>query len=81
MTEIFNTDIRNKVQAYIILSALKKSNPELKVNYDLNETNLSFPCGHTILRVEANNINSGKIAAVIIGMRFNCEILQDKVCV
>lgn len=65
MIEVFITDIQNLVQADRISSIIRNENNNLKINFDLNETELSFPCGHTILRVEGKKINSDKILATI----------------
>ena len=80
MVEVFITDIKNNIQADIILNNIQKDNTDLKINFDLNETDLSFPCGHTILRVEGNKINSDKILETVRNQGFNCEILEDKIC-
>ncbi|MCC7027337.1 MAG: hypothetical protein IT265_10295 [Saprospiraceae bacterium] len=80
MVEVFITDIQNNIQADIILNNIQKDNTDLKINFDLNETDLSFPCGHTILRVEGNKINSDKILETVRNQGFNCEILEDKIC-
>jgi hypothetical protein len=80
MIEVFITDIQNNIQADTILNNIHKNNSDLKINFDLNETDLSFPCGHTILRVEGNKINSDSILASVRKQGFNCEILEDKIC-
>lgn len=80
MVEVFITDIQNNLQADIILNNIQKDNTDLKINFDLNETDLSFPCGHTILRIEGNKINSDKIMETVKNQGFNCEILEDKIC-
>lgn len=80
MIEIFITDIQNKIQADRILSVIQKENADLKINIDLNETTLPFPCGNTILRVEGNKISSDKIMTTIKNLGVNCEILEDKIC-
>ena len=80
MIEIFITDIQNKIQADKILSKLQNENADLKIDFDLNETKLNFPCGNTILRVEGYNINSESILTIFKNLGFNCEILEDKVC-
>ena len=80
MVEVFITDIQNNLQADIILNNIQNDNIDLKINFDLNETDLSFPCGHTILRVEGNKINSDKILETVRNQGFNCEILEDKIC-
>lgn len=81
MTEIFITDIQSKVQANQVLKVLKNENPELKINFDLNEINQPFPCGHTVLRVENDIINSEIILTTMKNGGFNCGILEDKVCI
>ncbi|MCW2259795.1 MULTISPECIES: hypothetical protein [Sphingobacterium] len=80
MVEVFITDIQNKTQSERILSTIQNENVELKINLDLNETNFSFPCGHTILRVEGDKINSDKILVSVRKQGFKCEILEDKIC-
>lgn len=80
MIEVFITDIQNNIQADTILNNIHKDNSDLKINFDLNETDLSFPCGHTFLRVEGNKINSDSILASVRKQGFNCEILEDKIC-
>lgn len=80
MVEVFITDIQNNIQADIILNIILKDNTDLKINFDLNETDLSFPCGHTILRVEGNKIISNGIMETVRKQGFKCEILEDKIC-
>ncbi|UPT70927.1 MAG: hypothetical protein M0D53_00455 [Flavobacterium sp. JAD_PAG50586_2] len=80
MVEVFITDIQNNIQEDIILNNIQKDYTDLKINFDLNETDLSFPCGHTILRIEGNKINSDKIMETVRNQGFNCEILEDKIC-
>jgi hypothetical protein len=43
------------------LYAIRKDHPELKINFNFNETDLPFPYGHTILRTEGEIVNSEKI--------------------
>lgn len=81
MTEIFITDIKNEVQANKILNSIKTENPELKINYDLKETEKAYPCGHTILRIEGDNINTKSIMTTVNNLGHNSEVLEDKVCV
>lgn len=80
MVEVFITDIQNKIQAEQILNIIQNENADLKINYDLNETDMPFPCGHTILRVEGIPIYSDKILTSVKNQGFNCEILEDKIC-
>jgi hypothetical protein len=81
MTEIFITNIQNKVEANKVLNSIKTENPELKVNFDLNETEKAYPCGHTILRTESAKINEKRILTSVQNLGYSCEILQDKVCI
>ncbi|HMO63210.1 MAG TPA: hypothetical protein PKC39_13540 [Ferruginibacter sp.] len=81
MTEVFITNIQNKVQAQNILNKIKAENPELKVNFDLNETEKAYPCGHTILRVEGYNLNSDYFITTVRNLDYKCNMLEDKACV
>lgn len=81
MVEVFITDIQNKMQAKEVSNIIQSENPNLKINFDLNETELPFPCGHTILRVESDILNTGKILEIVNNEGFNCEILEDKICI
>jgi hypothetical protein len=80
MVEVFITDIQNTIQTERILNTIQNENTELKINFDLNENDFPFPCGHTILRVEGNKIDSDKIMETVRNQGFNCEILEDKIC-
>ncbi|MEA5139420.1 hypothetical protein [Arcicella rigui] len=81
MTEIFITNIQNEVQSKNILDFFKIESPELEVSFDLNETVKTYPCGHTILRVEGDTINLERILTSLGNLGYSCEILQDKVCI
>lgn len=80
MIEVFITNIQNEIQANHVSYMLKNGFPELKINFDLNETNLPYPCGHTILRIEGNIINTEKVLSVVNKSGFRCDILEDKIC-
>jgi hypothetical protein len=80
MVEVFITDIETKNQAISVVSTIQEADKSLKINFDLNETALPFPCGHTILRIEGIEINSNKIISSVITQGFKCEILEDKIC-
>jgi len=80
MIEVFTTNIQTKTQAKYILKTLKKSFPKLKINFDINESQLSYPCEHSILRVEDSRINSENIMSIIKHSGFLCDILEDKIC-
>ena len=80
MIEVFITDISNKIQAEKVLNNLQKKHPDLKINYDLSETELAFPCGHTIFRIEGIDVNTKAIMKIVTGLGFQSEILEDKIC-
>ena len=80
MIEVFITDIQNKAQADRVSSRILVENTDLKVNFDFNETEVAFPCGHTILRMEGDVVNSDEIIAIVKESGFNCEVLEDKIC-
>lgn len=80
MVAVFITDMQTEIQVDEISSTIKHENSGLKINFDLNETDLPFPCGHTILRIEGRKIFPDKIIATVRRLGFNCEVLEDKVC-
>lgn len=80
LVEVFTTSIQNDIQAEHTLQSLAGCFPELKMNFDLNETDLPYPCGHTILRVEGDTINSKEIISIVNQSGFKCDVLEDKVC-
>jgi len=81
MIEVFITDIQTKNQAEAVLIDIQNKNTDLKINFDLNETDFSFPCGHTILRVEGTKVNSENILKQIGKLGFKCDVLEDKICI
>jgi hypothetical protein len=81
MTEIFITNIQTNIQGKDVLNFLKAAYPAIKINYDLNGTEKAYPCGHTILKVEGDKINSENILTTVRGLGYNCEILEDKICI
>lgn len=81
MVEVFITDIENKNQAGKTIRLIQSENEDLEIAYDLNETDFSFPCGHTVLRVEGKKIDSEKIMTIVKAAGFNCDLLEDKICI
>ncbi len=81
MVEVYITDIRDKFQSDKVITSILNFNPELNINIDFNETGKQYPCGHTVLRVEANKINSEKILRIVRDLGFHCEIMEDKICI
>lgn len=81
MIEIFTTNIQDKAQAKAIQRILKNSFMELKINFDLENSNNTYPCGHSIMRVEVRIIIPESIITIINNQGFKCEILEDKICI
>ena len=77
MVEVFITDIKKQVQAKRMIETLEPVFPELRFNYDMDETELSFPMGHTVLRVEGKNIDAEQIISIVKKLGANCEIMKD----
>lgn len=78
LVEVFTTNIQCKVQAETTLKKLQTAFPESKINFDINETELPYPAGHTILRVENHTINAEDIIRIVNLSGFRCDILEDK---
>src|SRR5690606_2793248 len=82
--QVFTTDIKNRFQEERLLRTLEKSFPELEINFDLwdylSNPEMPYPCGHSILRVQGNTINSKSIISTINQSGFKCDILENKVC-
>lgn len=80
MIEVFTTNIKSEIQAERILKTLDTIFPKLKINFDVSKTELPYPCGHSILRIEGKTIHSESIIATMKQSGFMCDILEDKVC-
>lgn len=80
MVEVFITDITSETRSSQILQALHRSFPEVKMNFDLENVNQPFPCGHSILRVEGNEIDPESIQQFLKNESVLSEILEDKIC-
>ncbi len=78
--EVFITDLHNGLQARQSLVKLEKRFPNLKINFDLNESDGPYPCYHTVLRVQGKQIESEQITREITELGFKCDRLEDKVC-
>lgn len=80
MVEVFITNIQNNIQAARVLKNLRIDYPKFELHYDLNETEFPFPCGHTVLRVEGDNISARQLMESVLIQGFKCEILEEKLC-
>lgn len=77
MVEVFITDIKRKYQAMEMVTSMMQAYPKLIVNFDMDETGLPFPKGHTVLRVEGEYIDAEQIILMIKKLQFNCEIMEE----
>ncbi len=80
MVEVFITNVRELIEAKRMQNVLENSFPELKINFDLENSERPFPCGHTILRAEGAIINPETIISTTRESGFMSEILADKIC-
>ena len=79
MVEVFITDIKKQTQVKNIVKDLELAFSELKINFDIDETDLPFPEGHTVLRVEGKNIDTNSIIVLVEQSKFRCEIMKDTI--
>lgn len=80
MTEVFITDIGDLVAAKSTLQSLRNSFPGLKINFDAGDSATSYPCGHSILRVEGTAVDSEGIMSMLSRSGIMCDVLEDKIC-
>lgn len=80
LIEVFTTNITSQNDAENIVKKLQTAFPALRINYDLGENELPYPCGHTIVRVEGATLNSNEIISTINQSGVECDILEDKIC-
>lgn len=81
MIEVFITNITKDYQAKKVIKQLYKHFLDFKIDYDLNETALHFPCGHTVIRVESEKIPVESIVQMVRQMGFECKVMPDTICV
>lgn len=80
MVEVFITNIKEPVQAKALTNVLSTDFPQLKIDIDLWDSELPYPCGHTVLRVEGVVFESENIISTVQKSGFLCDILEDKIC-
>ena len=81
MVEVFITDLKSENHANEILQLLKNEYSQLKINFDLEDFNEPYPCGHSILRVEGKVIDIHSIIQQLKTKGIKCELLEDKICI
>ncbi|MCV9927047.1 hypothetical protein OIU83_05265 [Flavobacterium sp. LS1R49] len=65
MIEIFKTNVQNQIDTNIIIKNVLEYFPDHKVNFDLEDCD-------KILRIEANEIEPGKIIELVNTLSFDC---------
>lgn len=81
MVEVFITDVKSENLSKEILQFLKIEYPNLNINFDLEDFNQPYPCGHSILRFEGKFINTNAISLQLKAKGIKCKLLEDKICV
>lgn len=81
MVEVFITNIKSVCLSQEILKLLEKSFTTLKINFDLDDFNKPYPCGHSILRIEGKVIDPKSIIQYLKSKGIKCELFKDKICV
>lgn len=79
MIEVFIADIKKQAQVIKTVKILKQEFSELKINFDMDETGLSFPQGHTVLRVEGEHIDARGVILMVEELGFKCEIMEGNI--
>jgi len=81
MVEVFITNVKSECNSEEILQFLENNYPTLKINFDLEDFNKPYPCGHSILRIEGELIDTITIVQQLKGKGIKCKILEDKTCI
>ncbi|MEO9571932.1 MAG: hypothetical protein ABJH82_07000 [Polaribacter sp.] len=80
MVEVFITNVKSACLSQEVLQLLEKNFPTLKINFDLEDFNKPYPCGHSILRIEGKVIDVASITQHLKSKGVACELLIDKIC-
>jgi len=77
MVEVFITDIDQRIRAEGLVELIERIHLGSKVHFDMDETGLPFPHGHTVLRIEAPSIDVLAIMEIVKKSGHHCEIMED----
>lgn len=80
MVEVLITNERTETFSNKILKILVDKFPSLKFNFDLEDFNETYPCGHSVLRVEGNLIKINSIIKIVKSYNIECQLLEDRIC-
>lgn len=84
MIEVFITNIMEVYQAENTIKELSDCFLDLEITYDMDETGLHFPCGHTVIRIKSfknRKIQSENIMGMVNKMGYKCQIMPESICV
>ncbi len=81
MVGVFITNIKSEILSKEILRFLESNYPNLKIKFDLEDFHEPYPCGHSILRIEGELIDTNSISQQLKTKGIECELLEDKICV
>jgi hypothetical protein len=70
MVEVFKTNVQEVSQTKQLAAELLEHFPKSDINFDFEDCD-------KILRIEAENIDSGKIILILREKGFVCEVLPD----
>ena len=81
MVEVFIINVKSETLSKEVLRFLESHYPNLKINFDLEDFNKPYPCGHSILRVEGEFIDTYCITQQLKMIGIESNLLEDKICV
>ncbi|WP_405381936.1 hypothetical protein [Maribacter sp. LLG6340-A2] len=80
MVEVLITNVKSEILATEILEFLENKHPNLRMNFDLEDFNKPYPCGHSILRIEGKSIAIHTIELQLKSKGIKCRVLEDTIC-
>lgn len=81
MIEVLMTNVKSEILSIEIVQFLEREHPQLRFDFDLEDFNQPYPCGHSILRIEGNVIDIHLIIQQVKSKGMECDFLVDKMCV
>ncbi|NBG66885.1 hypothetical protein [Acidiluteibacter ferrifornacis] len=81
MIEVLMTNVKSEILSIEIVQFLEREHPHLKFDFDLEDFNQPYPCGHSILRIEGKTIDVHLIIQQVKSKGMECDFLVDKMCV
>ncbi|WP_298895131.1 hypothetical protein [uncultured Psychroserpens sp.] len=81
MIEVFITNVKTQIQVEKVSKKIGERFPDLNIDFDMDETNLPYPIGHTVLRIEGESFDPNKIILIAIKLKLLCEIMEDSISI